>query len=312
MLKRQIIKKLTITSAILFSFFLVCIMPNKNEKVTFKEEVKYMDDLKRENIYLLDKNNYLGRTRIVINSTDIVSKAKELLNSLMIENDNEYKIPNGFKGIINSETKILNIEYKDNIIKVDFSKELLDTKKEYEEKIIESIIYTLTSIEEIKKVMIFVEGKILSYLPQTKISLPSILDRNFGINKEYNLKKYKDTKKVTIYYLKDKNNEIYYVPVTKYINSDKEKIDIIINELKNSSNELKSYLNNNTVILESKKNNDTLELVFNEKIYDNSDSIRKEVIETISLSMKDNFDVDKVSFRLNNKEIFKSVIKTIE
>ena len=55
---------------------------------------------------------------------------------------------------------------------------------------IEAIVYTLTSIDQVDKVIIYVEGDILTKLPKTKINLPSTLDRTFGINKEFDSNQY--------------------------------------------------------------------------------------------------------------------------
>lgn len=313
MLKRQIIKKITISSALLFSVLLLCVIPNKkNEGI--KQQLEYIEDLNKENIYLLDSKNYLARTSVVIDNQDIELKAKEILNILIKDSSEENKVPSGFKGIIPSSTEILSIEYKDKLIKVNFNKNLLDVKKEYEEKIIEAIVYSLTSIEKIEKVIIYVEGDILTKLPKTKINLPSTLDRSYGINKEYNLNNYKDVSKVTIYYLNSYNDDYYYVPVTKYLNDDREKMDIVIEELANTSNNLYSFLNSNTNLLDIKEEDRKLYLTFNEFIFDNYDerNILEEVKNSISLTAKENYDIDEVIFKYENKQICKSVIKTIE
>ena len=43
-------------------------------------------------------------------------------------------IPNGFRSIIPPDTSILNIELKDKILTIDFSKEFLDVSEVEEEK----------------------------------------------------------------------------------------------------------------------------------------------------------------------------------
>ncbi|MBP3461365.1 MAG: GerMN domain-containing protein [Bacilli bacterium] len=314
MVKKQILKKIIISSALLFSIFLMCLMSNK-ETNEIKQELVYIDnEIKKENIYLLDRNNFLARTSVLIDNEDIELKAKELLNILIKDSSEENKIPSGFKGVIPSNTEILSLEYKNNLIKVNFNNYLLDVKEDEEEKVIEAIIYTLTSIEEVKKVIIYVDGNILTKLPKSKINLPSTLDRSYGINKEYNLKDYKDVTKVTIYYLNNYNDEIYYVPVTKYLNDNRNKMEIVIDELSNSNNNLMSYLNSNTLLLDTKIKDNTLFLTFNEYIFNNQDErkILDEVKNSISLSAKDNLDIDKVVFNYNEKEICKTVIKSIE
>ena len=52
---------------------------------------------------------------------------------------------------------------------------------------IEAIVYTLTSEEKIKKVIIKVEDKVLEKLPNSQKLVPSPLDRTYGINKNYDI-----------------------------------------------------------------------------------------------------------------------------
>ena len=304
------------SSAVLFALLLLCLIPNKELKI--EEKVKYIenDNLKTV-IYLLDNHNYLARTTVAINSTEIERKAKDLLNILIEDSSGESKVPNGFKSIIPSNTEIKSLELVDDIIKVNFSKELLDVSEEYEEKVIEAIVYTLTSIEGVNKVIIYVDGDVLSKLPKTKINLPSTLDKSYGINKEYNISSFKNINSVTIYYVSKFNDDTYYVPVTKYMNDDREKIKIIIEELASAplyNTGLMSYLNSNISLLASEQDVDTLSLVFDDYLFNdaNSKNILEEVIFSISLSVGDNYDVKEVIFEVNNEEIYKSVIKTIE
>lgn len=304
------------SSAVLFALLLLCLIPNKELKI--EEKVKYIenDNLKTV-IYLLDNHNYLARTTVAISNIEIEKKAKDLLNILIKDSSGESKVPNGFKSIIPSNTEIKSLELVNDIIKVNFSKELLDVSEEYEEKVIEAIVYTLTSIEGVNKVIIYVDGDVLSKLPKTKINLPSTLDKSYGINKEYNISSFKNINSVTVYYVSKFNDDTYYVPVTKYMNDDREKIKIIIEELASAplyNTGLMSYLNSNISLLASEQDVDTLSLVFDDYLFNdaNSKNILEEVIYSISLSVGDNYDVKEVIFEVNNEEIYKSVIKTIE
>ena len=319
-LKKIWLKKIIVSTSALFALFLIYLIPNNDEKIleNVTQELEYVDySMNKNEVFLLDVNGYLARTTIPVNSTNVEGKAKEILETLIKGSSGESKIPNGFQGILPSETKILSIEFKDGILKVNFSKELLDIKKEMEEKLIEAIVYNLTSIDGVEKIIIYVNGDILSKLPQTNINLPSSLDRNFGINKEYDIKSTKDLTQVTIYYINKYNDKEYYVPVTKYLNDDREKIQIIVDELASHpiyNSNLMSYLNSNTKLLTISESIDSLDLVFNSYIF--SDITQKEILEeviyTISLSVKDNYDVEQVVFEVENEEIYKSVIKTIE
>lgn len=312
MIKRKIMRKLIVTSSILFAFILVYFIPKDKELKNVKEELEYnYKDVTKETIYLLDNNNYLGKAEIALSSNDTVTMVRELLETLITDGIGEDKIPNGFTSIIPSDTKINSIELDKGILKVDFSKELLDVKKELEEKVIESIIYTVTEVKEIDKVVIFVDGKILTKLPKSNINLPTTLDRSFGINKKYDITTFKDITPVTVYYINKHNNNTYYVPVTKYINDDREKIEIIIDELTTSpiyTSNLMSYLNSNTKLLKTNIDKDLMSLEFNDYIFNDYEDkkILEEVIYTISLSIYDNYNVREVSFINNSKEIYTS------
>ena len=315
MLRRIYYKKILISISALFALFLIYLIPTENRNLkNIKTEITYVE---KNNIYLLDSHNMVSLTNIMVSGTDIETKAKDLIESLIQGSIKEDQIPNGFKSIIPSDTKILNIKLENNILKIDFSEDLLNVKQELEEKMIEAITYTLTSIDGVDGIIIYVEGNILNKLPQTNINLPSTLDRTFGINKEYDVTSTKNITSVTTYYISKNNNDYYYVPVTKYLNDDREKIKIVIEELESSkiyNTNLMSFLNDNVKLLSVEQIEDTLNLNFNEYIYSNLDTkeILEEVIYTICLSIEDNYDVKQIVFNVNDEEIYKSVLKSIE
>ena len=319
MLKKKMIRKIIIATGALFALFLIYLIPNENvNDLESKQELEYINlDVKTNPIFLLNSNNYLGLCEIVINSNSPTNQIKELLQVLISGGEGENRIPNGFKSILPSDTKILSIDLNDGIVKINFSKELLDIDETLEEKMIEAIVYTVTTIDEVKGVIIYVDGDILTKLPKTKINLPTTLDRSFGINKTNNLTSTKDFNQVTIYYVNKYNDNTYYVPVTKYLNDKRDKISIVIDELtslKTYTGNLMSYLNSNTKLLKVQEEADFLQLTFNSYIFDdvNNKDILEEVIYTICLSINDNYDVKEVIFDYENEEIYKTVLKSIE
>lgn len=323
MLKKISIRKFLVSTAALMALFLVYLIPKENSyslKDQIKQELIYTDkEAITSPIFLLDRNNMLARTKVVVeNQENIESRAKELLEVLIKNGAGESKIPSGFTAILPSETKIISMHYQDALLKVNFSKELLEeVKAEEEEKIVEAIVYTLTTIPEVKEIILYIDGDVLTYLPKSKITLPSTLDRSFGINKQYDLKDNKNITRVTVYYVSKYNDDFYYVPVTKYMNDDREKIKIIIDELASAplyNSNLMSFLNQNTKLLATEQSVDRLELDFNQAIFDDIDekNILEEVVYTISLSVADNYAVSEVVFDVESEEICKSVLKSIE
>ena len=315
MLKKKMIRKIIISTSALFALFLIYLIPN--EELEINQNLEYVDlEVNTNSIYLLDDYSYLGKAEIVINSKSTEDKVKELVEVLISGGEGENKIPNGFKSILPSETKILSVKYENNLIKIDFSKDLLNISKELEEKMIEALVYTITSVDEVEKVIIYVDGNILTKLPQTNTTLPSTLDRSWGINKTYDFTNTKDINQVTIYYLNKHNEDYYYVPVTKYLNDNRDKIKIIIDELTSTNTyntNLMSYLNSNTELLAIEEQPDILELTFNSYIFSDVDNkdILEEVVYTICLSIKDNYDVSEVVIKNENEEVLKTVLKEI-
>lgn len=319
MLKRMILKKITITALTLFILLLIYLMPtnkinNRNLDVKQNLEYTYTNDL--ETIYLLDYNDYVARTFIKgCSCSSTVDKASDLLQGLIVEGKKSNIIPNGFKAIIPSGTRVLALNLDKGVLTIDFSKEILEINKKYEEKMLESLIYTLTSINGIDSVKILVEGEELKQLPNSNKQLPSLLDRDYGINKVYNLTGTNNIDSYTVFYVNEFNDNYYYVPVTKYINNDKlDKIKIIIEELTSNpvyESNLMSFLNVNTKLLDYEIKDDVIKLNFNNLILSDitGNSILEEVIYTISLSVSNEIDVKEVVFMVENEEIYKKVLE---
>lgn len=318
MLKKISLKKALVATSSLIVLLLIYLVPS-NDLKEIKQKVNYVDvDVIENDIFLLNKDGFLGKTKVQVASKKNIEKLSEEIITYLIQNSKlESKIPSGFKSILPENTKINSIKYEDSVLKLDLSKDVLEVDEKLEEKMIESLVYSLTTIDEIKYIILYIDGSILTKLPKSGKMLPSALDRNIGINKKYDISSYKDVNKVTVYYIDSFNDEFYYVPVTKYTNDKREKINIIIDELTGTNNyngNLMSFLNSNTKLLKVNQKADSLDLVFNQYIFDDIDekNILEEVIYTICLSIADNYDVKEVSFTVDDKEIYKSVLKTLE
>ena len=321
MLKKMSIRKIMVSTLTLFILLIIYLMPDGIEEKEINltnDNIEYIYSNTLETIYLIDSNNYVARTKIDSCKCEGVDKARDLINGLIIDGTKSNIIPNGFKPIIPAGTSIKGINLDNGILTIDFSKDLLEITKEYEEKMIEAIVYTLTSIEGIDKVIIKVEGEVLNKLPISGKTLPTYLDKDYGINKIYDLTSMKDIDSYILYYVNTYNDNSYYVPVTKYINNDsQDKIKVIIEELYSApiyETTLMSFLNSNTKLLDYKLEDGKLTLNFSEDILSDvtTNNILEEVIYTISLTMNDNYGVEEVTFLVEDEEIYKSLIKDIE
>ena len=311
MLKKISIRKIILSSLALFAMFLIYIIPANENSLNIKEELEYVNtDIESSPIFLMDQNSYVALTSVAVNDTNIENKARQLIKILTI-GGMDSKIPSGFSAIIPPNTEVLSLSYENGIIKVDFSKDLLNISEKLEEKMVEAIVYTLTSIDKVDGVIIYVEGDILTKLPKTKINLPSTLDKTFGINKEFDLTSTKDITDVTIYYINQISDNYYYVPVTKYVNDDRDKASIIIDELSanfNPNKNLMSFLNDGTKLVSSEVRDGNMYLNFNEDILNSSisEDISKETLDMITLSIGANYEVKEVIFNVGDREVYKT------
>jgi len=271
MLKKSALRRIITASLALIIVSILYFFPDTNNLNEIKQTTTYVS-VNTSPIYLINKDNYVIRTNLVIKTEDTIDKIKELLNALIMDSEKSEYIPKNFKAIIPKNTKILELSLNNNLLKINFSKEFLNVPKENEEKLIEAIVYTLTELPEVKQIIIFVENEKLIKLPQTNLILPNILDRNYGINKVYDITSIKDLSKTTIYYIGKEEDLTYYIPVTKINNKQDNKIEIIIEELKSSpiyETNLISYLASSVELLNYETLENQINLTFNNEIFNN-------------------------------------------
>ena len=318
MLRRMLYKKIMVATSILLVILMLYLIPSNKGELEIEQRLEYVYPNEVDTIYLLDNYDKISRTMISVNKQNEISKAIDLLDGLTINGKKQDKLPNGFRGLLPIGTRVLDISLHDKILKINFSKEFNNIKKEYEEKLIEALVYTLTDIDGVDKIEIFIEGVKLKELPNSKKLLPEYLDKGYGINKEYELTNLNDIDSYTIYYVMNYNDEVYYTPITKYINNQgQDKVKIIIDELATNltyESNLMSYLDSNIKLLDYEIVDKTIKLDFNEAILSNitSSKILEEVKYTIGLSLCDELEIEKVIFLVNNKEISTFSLKSIE
>ena len=306
MLKSKAIRKIFITTLSLFILLIVYSLPTVDNSYTLKTnlEIENTTGLYTNNLYLLNSDGYLVKSKVLLESSDIKEKVSEIIDQLTIQ-ENNY-LPRGLFPYIPKGTKVLNILSGKKQITIDFSKEFLNMKVDLEKQIISGIVYSILDLDEVEEVIILVEGEVLKEYPNTHEVLDSPLTKEIGINKEYSLTSRNDISKVVIYYLSEIDDEYYYVPVTKYVNDNRDKIKIIVDELASSyiyESNLMSFLHSNVALLDYYEQENVLFLNFNDYLFDSDDKVLEEVLYSIAYSVFDNYDVSMVMFDVNDKYV---------
>lgn len=298
MIKIFSIRRILITSLLLIVALILYSFPKELEQDIDNNDYDTL------NIYLIDSNNYVAMTSVLSLVNDINDKVKMIIDSLTVGTS---EVKKGFLPIIPEGTKLIDFNIENDLIKINFSKEFLNISLENENKLIESIVFSLTSLEGIEKVMIFVEGKLLNELPNSHKKLDVYLDRSYGINKIIDINKISGNKMVTVYYL-SQSDEVYFIPVSYVLEDNQESIQVIVESLRSNkmnSSYLSSHLDYQVELMNYEKIDEEFFLNFNDallsSVYDGK--LKEEVKYALSYSIFDTYSIENVIFQVNSNKI---------
>ena len=241
-------------------------------------------------VYLLNKDNYLVQTEVPLEGNKLEDKIKNIIEYLKEDNDS---LKDNLKGYIPRYAKLINIKIDSNKIILNFTKTILSNKENRDIMII-GIVKSLLELKEIEKLSFLIENKEYSEFNKE-------YDKSLSINSNYIYHNRNNISKVVIYYLDNTYNN--FIPVTYYMNSNKEKIEIIIEELKNNPSNLISFISNNLELLDYKEEENVLSLNFNSYLLNKNEKVTETILNEISYSVFDNYDVNMVMFLINNQEL---------
>lgn len=299
MLKLKILKNIGIILSVILVIQILFLFPKKEEYVT-------TINTNESDVYLFDNNNYVSRVNIQVKSNNTYDLINEKIALMTKNNTLSYKLRSGFTAPIPENTRLLDYHLNDGILVLNFSNELLNIDENLEEKMIEAIIYSMTSIKDVNGITIKVNNKVLEKIEYSNKILPEILDRSFKINKEFDSNSINDLKEVTIYYPASIDDFLYYIPITKITDDKNEKIEIIINELKSSTTyntNFVEFINEETKLINYEFIDKSLILNFTDSIFTdiNSKTIKEEITYAINSSIKDTYtNIDNVLYYVDD------------
>ena len=306
MLRTKALRKIFLTTLTLFVLLTVFTITNSKTENVLKTNLEIEDiaGFKTDVIYLLNDKGLLVKTKILLEGNTVEEKINKLLLNLTDGSSNSF--PEGLKKLIPKGTVVNNVMVGNNLVTVDFSKELLKVSSDMEKPMVTAIVYSIMELGNYEGVSILVDGKVLDKYPNSLEEIPSVINKSIGINKNFSITSYNNITKVVIYYLENIDNNLYYVPVTKYVNDERDKIKIIVEELASSyiyESNLMSFLNSNVRLLDYKEDNDIMYLNYNDYLFDGNDKILEEVLYSLAYSVFDNYNVSMVSFMVNGQRI---------
>lgn len=284
------IKKIYYIILICFITLSIATIPTLKNDNTLRTnfEIENITGIKTNKVYLLNKNNYLTGVDIFLDKGNIKETVERIFNYLKESNN---KMDSSFYGYIPDDAKIEEIRIDEKSLYLNISKEIKKDRAKLK-IIIPGLVHSILEMPEIEYISLEIDSE---YLEDDH----KLLTKDYPINVEYNFTDRNNINKVVIYYNDKINNEDYYVPVTKYLNDNREKVEIIVDELKsNIPANLISYINNKTELLNYTDENNALVLDFNKYIEDDK---KETTYQSIAYSIFNNYDIESVIYKIDGK-----------
>ena len=305
---KRSINKIFFTTLIVFIAFILFSFSK-----TSVDNESFSSSSYRVPLYTINEDSYVSMTSVFLDGDTLEEKISNVIDIMVVDNNKNFLLPSYVKPILPRGTKLISVRLNGDILKIVFSKELLNISSEQADAMIESLLYTLLGFEEVVGVEIYVEDSLLKYVPNTNKKLPTILYDDYGINKSYSLSSNMDIKKINLYYYTRNNDNYYLIPVTKYVNDNREKLEIIVEELSSFlyQDNLISMLSDSVELVSYDIKDNVISLDFTDSL-DSLYNVNDTVIKPLLCSLFSNYTVDKVKISVDGVKILEKDKKDID
>lgn len=270
------------------------------------QETESTEMIKRQ-IFLLDSNGMVSPQLVDIPVPESKEVAKQALEYLVKDGPVTNHLPNGFQAVLPAGTEVLGVNIKEGVATADFSEEFKEYEASDEQKILQSITWTLTQFESIDRVKIRINGHEQEVMPVNGTPISGGVSRQDGINIDAEgVTDMTNSFGVTVYFLAQSGDHTYYVPVTKRINGkESDTVTAVINGLiegPSLQSGLFSDFSTELELLESLVDEDGLvTLNFNEALLNQQHIISNDVLNSLVLSLTENEDVSGIAIQVNGE-----------
>ncbi|MCT8137464.1 GerMN domain-containing protein [Anaerobacillus sp. CMMVII] len=255
-------------------------------------------------LYLIDQNGLIAPQALPLPKSEGV--AKQALEYLVQDGPVTQLLPNGFQAVLPAGTEIFGVNIKEGVAIADFSEQFKEYRPEDELKILQSITWTLTQFDSVETVKIRINGYDQEVMPVNGTPIGEGFSRSNGINMETNnIVDISNSKSVTLYFLAQNGENVYYVPVTRRINANEDQYQAVVTQLlagpSNFSNLLTDFLQGVELIEAPRYANGVVTVNFNEALLNHIDgtAISEERLNLLVLSLTEQSGVEKVAIEVN-------------
>ncbi|RBW71554.1 GerMN domain-containing protein [Bacillus taeanensis] len=285
------------------------------EAVEDKKEANDVDETTSEEVetvtrqlYLMDKNGYVVPQSLNLPKTKEV--AKQAVEYLVKDGPVTDLLPNGFQAVLPAGTEVIGVNLDSDTAIVDFSKEFADYDPSEEQKILQSITWTLTQFDNIKNVQIWINGYEQKVMPVNQTPVGEGVSRLDGINNETgNVVDMANSMGVTVYYLAQTEGTSYYVPVTKRIANKTDSVAAVVEGLVDGpsiQSGLFSDFSSDVELLDVSIDDVGLAtLNFNEALL-NQEIVSDHTLNALVLSLTEQTNIHQVAIQVNGEPTLKN------
>ncbi|QQK80973.1 GerMN domain-containing protein [Salicibibacter cibi] len=264
-------------------------------------------------LYLLDDDGLVvPRTFQFENDSEVL---KQSIEHLVVEGPITNQLPSGLQAVLPPETEVQGVDLSDDgTAIVDFSPEFAEYPEEHEEALLQAVTWTLTQFDEVEQVEIQINGHTQETLPNADTPVGDGTAESVGINLEGNgPADITASEAATVYFISVKEDDEYYVPVTRRIDGDENKASAVVGALMNGPNpesDLISALRQNVELLEEPELEDgVLTVNFNEALLAENDgeALSEEAMAMLTLSLTGIESVEEVDYHVDGESQLEQV-----
>ncbi|MFC5652712.1 GerMN domain-containing protein [Paenibacillus solisilvae] len=265
-------------------------------------------DQSQMTLYLKDQNGLLAPVTVLASLGESEKAGQKAIEMMVEDGQFASELPEGFQAILPKGTTVkqFNLVPDQNLAIVDFSKSFSDYTAAEERQIVEAVTWTLTGMQGIKNVEIWMEGQKLAEMPVDGLPIDGPLTRAVGINLQAaDGVNYSQSIPVTLYFAAvTPDDESYYVPVTRLVNRSDNKAKSAIEQLISGpldTDPLTAVITPDVIVKSVTTTKDVVTVELQDDAYQEGQKEPAQMLQAVILALTENTNATKVQIKLNGK-----------
>ncbi|WP_195598771.1 GerMN domain-containing protein [Longibaculum muris] len=254
------------------------------------ESIEENQDVYLKTVVFKDSDNDL--IPITVNFHSEVELEQDVRNRIELMKSDEF-LNYGLYPVLSHDLQVESVDLKDKVLTINFNDQLYANKDAMD--IIETLTYTMTDYEDVDELKLQINGKDVSYLPNSTIPLSS-LHHDLGLNNfEETSSLLHETIPVMVYNQKTIEQFSYYVPTTFRIDENE--------SLKSQVQTILSYVQSKIHLLDAQMKDGILTIDLDSNILLDNERIDQSLEDLIVLSLSSLKNVKDVEIKINGEDV---------